>query len=447
MAEVVSNHLSMVCDRFDLEVEDIIEILDGAFDMPMGCILEDFFSARFGEDGERNVIDDYLARRGWREKVPARRYLTALRDSVISLYEVVAVDPGRSMTIRDLLRGGEPVTVKEKKATRNIVRWDRIATRVVTVNGQAVLTGGLLPYPPAAVEHLRKAVEDGLRELGRELRREARSDGGQDDPGDDLLTELLLETGARLVTGFWLIHWLGRALGPGPTLINADGDEILFTESRFPLAGATADVAAALDASHVFERSAPRDLRWNWFADVREAAANGDRETAVTAGGEEQEIEIRDEIGRLVLGGVELDEDALLLTTNSRSRDERGRELLADTLGALVGPPLTSSTTPEELHERGLEDPIPAPALPQDETRQAIQNVFDDHYRRVLDEPMPFFDGKTPRQAVRSKAGRAKAVEWLKQLENTEARRARNAGEPPCDTVWLWRELGLEEPV
>ena len=39
--------------------------------MVYGFVLEDFFTARFGEEGELNVVDDYLKRRGWREKVPA----------------------------------------------------------------------------------------------------------------------------------------------------------------------------------------------------------------------------------------------------------------------------------------------------------------------------------------------------------------------------------------
>ena len=44
-------------------------------------ILDDFFCSRFGED-RRNVIDDFLKRRGWRESPVARRYLRVLRDSV-----------------------------------------------------------------------------------------------------------------------------------------------------------------------------------------------------------------------------------------------------------------------------------------------------------------------------------------------------------------------------
>ena len=37
-------------------------------------------------------------------------------------------------------------------------------------------------------------------------------------------------------------------------------------------------------------------------------------------------------------------------------------------------------------------------------------------------------------------------IDWLKQLENTEHRRAAQRGHRSYDTAWLWRELGIEAP-
>jgi len=64
--QVFADNFDMICDRFDISVEEIADLLGDAFDMVYGCVLEDFFTARFGED-DANVIDDYLRRRGWRE--------------------------------------------------------------------------------------------------------------------------------------------------------------------------------------------------------------------------------------------------------------------------------------------------------------------------------------------------------------------------------------------
>ena len=76
--QVFSEHFDTICERYDISEEQITDLLGEAFGMVFVIVLEDFFTARFGDEGEQNVIDDYLKRRGWREKVPAKRYLEAL---------------------------------------------------------------------------------------------------------------------------------------------------------------------------------------------------------------------------------------------------------------------------------------------------------------------------------------------------------------------------------
>ena len=144
--EMYAAHIDPVADLMDMSGDDIAELLgDGALMLHV-FITEDFCTARFGEDDEQNVIDDYLRRRGWRETVSARRYLEALRDSHVSLYEIVDIDPGRSVTVRDLLLGGEAVTVDERLGSKSLRRWDRVAARIVTVNGKEHFTGGTLRF-------------------------------------------------------------------------------------------------------------------------------------------------------------------------------------------------------------------------------------------------------------------------------------------------------------
>jgi hypothetical protein len=53
-------------------------------------------------------------------------------------------------------------------------------------------------------------------------------------------------------------------------------------------------------------------------------------------------------------------------------------------------------------------------------------------------------DGKSPRQAVRSAAGREKLVDWLKLLENRSDKQ-QNAVLAEYDFGWMWAELGLQE--
>ena len=78
---------------------------------------------------------------------------------------------------------------------------------------------------------------------------------------------------------------------------------------------------------------------------------------------------------------------------------------------------------------------------------EIVHNTLDQHYRHCLDEPIPALGNKTPRQCARSKMGRKKVIEWLKQLENNELRRAAQAGQEPYDTSWMWDDLQLVLPI
>jgi hypothetical protein len=74
-----------------------------------------------------------------------------------------------------------------------------------------------------------------------------------------------------------------------------------------------------------------------------------------------------------------------------------------------------------------------------------MREVMDRHYRGVLGEPVAMLDGKSPRQAARSEAGRRKVAEWLKYLENQTAHHAGAAGMPAYDFGWMWEELKIAD--
>ena len=94
-----------------------------------GCAFEDLLTRQDSEG--RNIVDDYLTRRGWKETATAKRYMTDLRHSVMSLYEVSDIVPGESFLARDLVRGGEPVRVHERSGSKTLAEWDRIGARLV----------------------------------------------------------------------------------------------------------------------------------------------------------------------------------------------------------------------------------------------------------------------------------------------------------------------------
>ena len=212
----VAAHLSPVVDMPGLSPADVLPRLPAeVVEHAMVFMVEDFFTTRFGTDGEINVVDAFLRRRGRRESATARSYLEALRDSAVSLYEVVDVDRGRSMTVRDLLRGGEPVTVEEQLGSMGVALRGHLAARVVFVGDTRLFTGVLLPFRRELALQLQSAFEVMAADLERTIRQTTVTDKTPDEMRA-LAREatLLAPIFPPAVTQFWLADALAGSAPP-----------------------------------------------------------------------------------------------------------------------------------------------------------------------------------------------------------------------------------------
>jgi hypothetical protein len=427
-------HMGPACAKAGIEPEQIESLLDdGLIGNLWGCAFEDFLTR---EDPEgRNVADEYLKRRGWKESAHDRRYLAGLRRSILSLHEVSDIVPGESCLLRDLIRGGEPVRVSERSGTRYLKPWARVAARLVPDGTKTVLGGGILVFDRELAD---EAVKSFRRMHAEVLRRSAREENHAAAAASD---DVILQSAAPLFTTIWLADVLDRVMNPRmPELRNTEGDEILFTTVRYPLApGATIDaVRAALDGVPALD--AASDHFWNWIGTVERRTPKATRKESIATlitvpgGGED---------GEVVLGNVEIEAGAVVLSVNSSARADLGRKLLEPVLAGLVGSPTTATQTMEELRASSPKPAkTPSSGLSPEEERAIQRDFLDRHYAHILDEKVPVLGNRTPRQAAKTKAGRAKLVEWLKDLENTNARTEALAG---YDISWIWEELGVAE--
>jgi hypothetical protein len=216
-AEVYDWHLLPACRRTGLDVEEVVAILGKNWftTTVWGCAFEDFLT-RVGADG-RNVVDDYLKRRGWKESASARAYMSALRSSVMSLYEVSDIVQDTSFRARDLVRGGDSILISERSGTRSLKQWDRIAARVVQLGSQMHISGAVLPYGRDASEKLLKV----LRNVAKHKEKQKLAALVGRDVNDPMITNAfsqaeLLRASAPAITTVWLIDIIDRA----STLLN-----------------------------------------------------------------------------------------------------------------------------------------------------------------------------------------------------------------------------------
>src|SRR3546814_15603648 len=165
--------------------------------------------------GDRNIVDDYIRRRGWNEIGSTKISLRALRSSVMSLYEVSEVEPGSGFLVRDLIQGDEPLRVSERSASQTLKQWDRIGARVVQVGGKHLLSGGVLSFTMEAAE---APVADLRRSKGKRSPRTALN-----LDADDMVAL------PALISTAWLFDVVPTTMGPAtiPTLHNIDGEEVM----------------------------------------------------------------------------------------------------------------------------------------------------------------------------------------------------------------------------
>jgi hypothetical protein len=415
--QILEDHLVPACDETGVATDDVVSIVgeDLFMSTVWACAFEDFLTREF-EDGA-NVVDEYLKRRGWKEPASVRTYMAALRNSTMSLYEVSGIVPGESFRARDLARGGEPVLISERSATRSLKPWDRIAARVVQVGSKMQIGGGVLLYETATAETCIEALHE-LRKRSKPKRRKS-SKAMQEVFGDTAAAELAstetLRATSPMFTTFWLMDLIERAGRPAiPDLRNKEGDELLLCEARYPLAaGTTYDhIQTVLDARPEFRRADA--TFWNWVS-LEKPAAHASSHESLT-------FETRLDDGMLVLGGVELKADALVLAVNSQRRCDRGCALLSGMLGERVRQPSVKTETVEQMVASAHTGAVPQLDIPEEERCAIAHDHMDRHYREVLDQPVPMLGGKSPRAAVRTASGRIKVAGWLKIMENRTAK-------------------------
>ncbi|WP_152613467.1 hypothetical protein [Inquilinus limosus] len=423
--DVFWDHIEAGCEAYDLEPDELSRVVgEQHFRNLWGCAFEDFITRSRPSDGQ-TAVADYLKRRGWKEPVPARRYMQALGTSVMSLYEVSDIVPGESFLARDLIRGGEPVRVGERSASRVLQPWDRLGARIVEYNGKIVMGGGALPFDAAAADRLREALGKTLTRTRKKIRKIARDAGEALAEGSERQAAALivLMNSAPVFSGVWLTHWLPRILGlERPKLVNLEGDEIVFCKTRYPWAPGTKAEAIRERLRQVPDLVEASETFWNWIGEAPAEDAGDDRPA------EDEATETHStklDSGELVLGNVEIIDGAVVLSTNSRPRAERGMALLGPCLGELVQPPLTEIQTAEQAMADSAGEPPASSSLSPEEAARIVRDTLDAHYRETLDLPVKMLGGISPRRGAdrKGQGEGGRLAEISREPESPESRR------------------------
>ncbi len=357
----------------------------------------------------RSIADWFLQEPGNRLSSEERAWLVAQQSAWLSVWEVESVTPGRGMRARDLLSGAVRDIVEAGVSSAMNVR-ECLLARVVDHSGVFVFSGTHpQPLPPRDAASVVQKARKRLRrknDIPAERLRNAAFAAYLIRRWEDACDEMLERQSVR------------------PTVCNTDGDPILQTTDHFCFdPNAMQRVEDKLVGIGGVSRL-PDGVSGPEFVFTRPGNAMNDKLESTT------------------LAIVRIAEGRLSVQTNSIVRADDFRARLEEACGDLIEYRLRDHTDPQSTAHSPRAAQARDPADDDPEMQRIAREYKERHYATWPDHPLPALGGKTPRQAMKTAAGREKVELLVKEIENLEHK----VPEPSrFDCKILRSELGLRE--
>jgi len=356
-------------------------------------LMHDFVPSKFG----RTVIEEFLDRNRRSLSPSDLRIVEAWARARYSFLEVQEVKAGEGVEVEDLFRGGR-FFIHDVSISRNMERWDCFLSRVEEYRGRMELNGMALVIPRRLSRQLREWT----------LARQEESGLGWDD--------YLRAHSHRIRHKALEICEDSRK---NLRMVSAEGDPLVFSNASYQVLDEPALRLALNRCAEIEQEELDAQIVW------LEGTAKG-------------------ESGRRVLGHLNLADGQLKLECNSRERLKRGRKLIEKLAGKALQHQRDQFRDWQEVKaEFDASNPKPTGReIPPEVAQEMISRYQDEHYAKWPDTRLPALDGKTPRQAMKTAAGRRQVEELIRDFENGEAR-GRRGGDFAYDFSKLRASLGL----
>lgn len=361
----------------------------------------------------RTVLEHYIDACGQELSRPKRQWLAAQKESWLSAWEVIAVEPGVSITVRDLLSLEERY-VREISASQTLHIREVLLGRIVDYADESLLCGAHpRPLPPV------EAAEVVRRARGRLRRKRA-------VPVDRLREEPF----GRYLIKRWeeAVEALDDRMSIPPDIRNTDGDALLLTTDHFDFAPeARAQVLLNLSEMEGVDTDETDDDTGPVYVFLK------------------PKNRIHASWGTTVIGRACVADNVLRVETNSIERADTLRIHIEGACGELVRHRIRDHMDPTSTAitsgMTGATDSEPSSAQnPPPEITQALEEFKRRHYADWPDHALPVLDGLTPREAAATAQGRNAVDVLIKEMEHHEHR---SSGLDAFDFSDLRRELEL----
>ena len=386
--------------EYDLLPDQHDDAYKGIMINAMEWLLADGFMTAKGQ--ERRVAELLLGQGGPLFSAEQRQWIGLLTAMPLRLYEIVEVIPDECMTLRDvMLPEHPPVLVREKSGSRQALKFDLIAARLLPVEDHFELSGAVYSFP-------RNRSWDLLEELSDEL------EGVEPD------SPLAKEITSVIIPQHWLKLFVN--VFEIPQLIDhVTGESLLFITDHY------------------------RVQDWEVLSLVLagEADIEGSREEGWSRIFEGKDGLVRSSLG--IDAGKRPDRIKVFYRTQKYA--DEGRPWFEAVAGAAIAFVSREISDPKGMlanlqPDEAKETPVPSP-LPPEMLTELIEKRIRQLYVDWADESLPILGDRTPREAIQTPEGLKQVKFLLHTYEHGEAQQAQAQNRAPVSYDFLWQSLGI----
>jgi hypothetical protein len=362
------------------------------------------------DEYDKTFPELYLDRRKNQLSALEREILQSYSRSVLSIYEVQRIEPGKGVDIRDIF-ADRVFTLVDAFAAKTLCKWDLLYGGLIEIRGYQLLGGMPITVIP---QKLRRFIEINLLEIYNEERENYRN-----------FRDYLRRASAEICA---LVENAVRNAERPETPADPEGDKSTLTSLLYRVD----DYNAFLDTierSPVFAASEPRKagstlpakvLRFYW---LQREGTKGSLQSAP--------------------GVLFLKRDSLVVQCTSAKRAETLRAIL----DRMFGTAIAYRTTVHKSVEKPAEPAAPEKSAGFPDGASIGRETTSRPFENWIDEKISAIGNITPREAVKTPEGKRRLIDLLKEFENQNERALRR-GLKGQDAIFfpveqIRKELGL----
>jgi SEC-C motif len=386
--------------EYDLLPDQQDDAYKGIMINAMEWLLADGFMTVKGQG--RRVAELLLGKGGPLFTTLQRQWIELLTAMPLRLYEIVEAIPGECMTLRDVMPPERPtVLVREKSGSRQALKFDLIAARILPVEDHFELSGAVYSFP-------RHRSWDLLEELRDELKGVA--------PDSSLAKEVT----SVIIPQHWLKLFVNVFEIP-QVIDHVTGESLLFVTDHYRVQDWEA-LGQALSGEADIEGS--REEGWSRIFEGKDGLVRSS--LGIDAGKRPDRIKVFYRTHKYADEGRPWFEAVAGPAIAFVSRE------ISDPKGMLA------NLQPGEVRDTPV-PPLPPPEMLTELIERRIHQIYADW----ADESLPILGDRTPREAIQTPEGLQQVKFLLHTYEHGEAQQAQAQHRAPVSYDFLWQSLRI----